>query len=199
MSSRIILILASTFFLLGNSCSMFSSTPDSGKETADSAAKKDADSIASDTGLDGATPPPADGSAADGSKPLNANEKSLFDRVGGKDVLVKFTSKFVDAMAANPKLLANPKIADGLKKDQSKHKASMAEYLCQVSGGPCKYSGPSMKDAHKPYGVTADEWKVMGGLFIKTLREMNVGKNERKELANLVSMSKYDVVVSGGQ
>lgn len=198
MNSRIILVLLSAFLFLGNSCSMFSSSPDSNKETAEGAAKKDADGIANDTGLDGATPP-ADGAAADGSKPLNPNEKSLYDRVGGKDVLVKFTSKFVDAMASNPKLLANPKIAEGMKKDQSKHKASMADYLCQISGGPCKYNGPSMKEAHKPYAVTADEWKVMGGIFIKTLRDMNVGKNERKELANLVSMSKYDVVVSGGQ
>ena len=197
MSLRIILVLASTFLLLGNSCSMFSSSPDT-KETAEAAAKKDADNIASDTGLD-ATPPGDSGGGADlGGSKAAGNEKTLFERIGGKDVLVKFSSKFVDAMAANPKLLANPKIAEGMKKDQSKHKTGMAEYLCQISGGPCKYSGPSMKDAHKAAGVTADDWKIMGGLFIKTLREMNVGKNERKELANLVSMSKYDVV-GGGQ
>ncbi len=193
MSSRIILILAGTLLLLGNSCSMFSSSPDS-KETAENAAKKDADNIASDTGLDAA--PPADSAAAMdlGAGGNAANEKSLFDRIGGKAVLVKFSNKFVDAMAANQKLLANPTIAEGLKKDQSKHKASMAEFLCQVSGGPCKYAGPSMKDAHKASGVSAEDWKTMGGLFIKTLRDMNVGKNERKELANLVSMSKPDVV-----
>lgn len=190
MSSRIILILASTFLLLGNSCSMFSSSPDN-KETADAAAKKDAENIASDTGLDN---PPGDSAAATDMGGAGANEKSLFDRIGGKSVLVKFSSKFVDAMATHPKLLANPKIAEGMKKDQSKHKSSMADYLCQVSGGPCKYSGPSMKDAHKASGITADEWKIMGGIFIKTLRDMNVGKNERKELANLVSMSKYDVI-----
>ncbi len=199
MSSRIILVLAGTFLLLGNSCSMFSSSPDT-KETAEAAAKKDADNIASDTGLDGApTAGTGDAGLDMGAPPTKASgpEKTLFDRIGGKDVLVKFSSKFVDALAANPKLLSNPKIAEGMKKDQGKHKAGMAEYLCQISGGPCKYSGPSMKDAHKAAGVTADDWKVMGGLFIKTLREMNVGKNERKELANLVSMSKYDVV--GGQ
>ncbi len=190
MSSRIILILASTFFLLGNSCSMFSSTPDT-KETADAAAKKDAENIASDTGLDAA--PPAD-SAAAMDVGAAANEKSLFDRIGGKLVLGKFSAKFIDAMAANPKLLANPKIAVEMKKDQAKHKASMTEYLCQISGGPCKYSGPSMKDAHMASGVSAEDWKLMGGLFIKTLRDMNVGKNERKELANLVSMAKPDVV-----
>jgi hemoglobin len=192
MSSRIILILASAFLVLNTSCSLFESKPE-GTETAEAAAKKDADNIATDAGLD--IPPVADGAPANSAKASSpVNEKSLYDRIGGKEMLAKFSDKFVDAMAANPKLLANPKVAEAMKKDQSKHKASMTEYLCQVSGGPCKYKGPSMKDAHHSMGVTSDEWRAMGGIFIKTLRELNVPKNERKELANLASMSKPDVV-----
>ncbi len=192
MSSRIILILASAFLVLNTSCSLFESKNDSA-ETAEAAAKKDADNIATDAGLD--TPPAADGAPVDTAKASSpVNEKSLFDRIGGKTVLTKFSEKFVDAMAANPKLLANPKVAEAMKKDLTNQKTGMAEYLCQVSGGPCKYKGPSMKEAHKSLGITADEWRTMGGLFIKTLREMNVGKNERKELANLASMSKYDII-----
>ena len=122
------------------------------------------------------------------------NEKSLYDRVGGKELLARFSDKFINSMGSDPKLLANPKVAEAMKKDQSKHKAGMTEYLCQISGGPCKYKGPSMKDAHKSMGVTAEEWRTMGGIFIKTLRDLNVPKNERKELANLASMSKPDVV-----
>jgi len=197
MNSRITLVLLFATLMLNTSCS----TPDSkaNSETAETAAKKDADSIATDTGIEDAASGDAAGNSAAKPGPGGAAgaaqpEKSLFDRIGGKEILTKFADKFVDSLAANPKITSNPKVAEAMKKDLSKQKSSMAEYLCQISGGPCKYNGPSLKDAHKPYGINADQWKVMGGLFIKTLRELNVGKNERKELANLVSMSKYDVI-----
>ena len=191
MSSRSILAVASVFLILNTSCSMFDSKSDT-PETAEAAAKKDADNIASDAGIDA---PPVDGSATESAKASSpVNEKSLFERIGGKETLKKFSNNFVDAMAASPKLIANPKVAEAMKRDLSKQKAGMAEYLCQISGGPCAYKGPSMKEAHKSLGITAEEWRAMGGLFIKTLRDLNVGKNERKELANLASMSKPDIV-----
>jgi hemoglobin len=113
---------------------------------------------------------------------------SLFVRLGGKARLTEFTNRFVNALSQNPLT------AKSMHGDLDKFKTQLASQLCELSGGPCHYDGPSMKAAHAPLAISAEQWKVMGQIFIVTLRDMHVDKKERMELANLVAPFKHDIV-----
>lgn len=126
---------------------------------------------------------------------MNAvTKKSLFERVGGMKALEAFADKFVDALAKHPPLQGNANIVNAMKADQSRHKKLLAEWFCEQTGGPCKYSGREMKSTHAPLKMTATEWTSIRGLFIRTLKELGVQKPERMELGLIAAKQKKNIV-----
>jgi hemoglobin len=121
-------------------------------------------------------------------------QKSLFERVGGMKALEAFADKFVDAVAKHPPLQGNANIVNAMKADQSRHKKLLAEFFCEQSGGPCKYSGRDLKTVHAPLKMTAAEWNSIRGLFIRTLKDLGVQKQERSELAIIAVKQKKNIV-----
>ena len=120
----------------------------------------------------------------------------LYARLGGQDVVQTFANQFVKQIALNSKIMTNPIIAGALSKNQDNHKQKLASLLCQISGGPCKYEGRSVKEAHSPLKISQDEWKEMTRVFIQVLQQMKVPKKERQELARLVARYKSQIVGS---
>jgi hypothetical protein len=51
-----------------------------------------------------------------------------------------------------------------------------------------------MNVVHAKLGITPEQWKAMGQIFIITLRDMGVAKKDRVELASLVAPFKHDIV-----
>ena len=123
-------------------------------------------------------------------------DQSLFSRIGGEPLLQKFADQFVRQVALNNKIMSNPIIAGALSKSQDDHKKKLATLLCQISGGPCKYEGRSVKAAHAPLKITQDEWKEMTRVFIQVLQKLKVPKKERQELAKLVARYNRQIVGS---
>lgn len=121
---------------------------------------------------------------------------SLYDRIGGEKVLRNFANEFVRQVALNNKIMSNPIVAGALSKNQDNHKKKLATLLCQISGGPCKYEGQSVKAAHAPLKITKDEWKEMTRVFIQVLRKLKVPRRERQDLAKLVARYKNQIVGS---
>lgn len=136
----------------------------------------------------------ADGETAEGGG-APVSEQSLFDRIGGKGKLQMFADQFVAALAANAELLKNPGISKAMQGDQTRHKQMLVEFFCANSGGPCSYTGKTIKEAHAPLKVTTAEWNVMRKVFIRTLREMKVPKRERMDLALIAARQKKHIVV----
>ena len=61
---------------------------------------------------------------------------SLYDAMGGTPVLQSAVDKFTDIVIADPRI--NFTFAEA---DLAKFKKLLFEQLCELSGGPCKYSG----------------------------------------------------------
>ncbi len=121
---------------------------------------------------------------------------SLYSRLGGEEVIQNFANQFVKQLAMNNKIMSNPIVAGALSKNQDDHKKKLATLLCQISGGPCKYEGRSVKEAHTPLKITQAEWKEMTRVFIQVLQRLKVAKKERQELAGLVARYKSQIVGS---
>jgi len=71
-------------------------------------------------------------------------EDSLYRDLGGLDVLTKVVD---DTLAL---ALADARIKDTFKETDMKRLAKLiTEQFCELSGGPCKYSGDPMKEVHQ--------------------------------------------------
>ena len=77
------------------------------------------------------------------------NNDALYQSLGGKTGISTFVNSFVAIV------LDDVRINKAFKETDTERLASLlTEQFCELSGGPCKYSGRSMAEAHKDMQVT---------------------------------------------
>lgn len=119
----------------------------------------------------------------------------LYDRLGGMKGIAVVVDDFIDRLVANKTLNRNPAIDAGRKSSPAPYlKFHVAALMCQVTGGPCKYTGKPMKDSHVHLNITEKEWSVMAAEFKKSLVKFKVPEAEQKELFEVVGKTKPDIV-----
>jgi hemoglobin len=73
-------------------------------------------------------------------------------------------------------------------------KFQVTALVCGVTGGPCKYTGRAMKEAHQRLDITQVQWDAMLAAFRTTLAKFNVPQREQQELVAIVEGTKSDIV-----
>jgi len=125
-----------------------------------------------------------------------AAQKSLYERLGGLKGITVVVDDFINRLVANKMLNKNPAINAGRKSSPAPYlKYQVSELVCQVTGGPCKYTGKAMKESHAHLNISEKEWGVMAAEFKKSLDKYKVPANEQKELFEIVGKMKADIVV----
>ena len=72
-----------------------------------------------------------------------ATGTSLYERLGGKDAITAVVETFVTNVGADKRI--NGFFAST---DLAKLKLHLVNQICEASGGPCKYTGRTMKRTH---------------------------------------------------
>ena len=125
--------------------------------------------------------------AQDAAKP-----KSLYQRLGGYDMIAKIVDDF------GPKLGKDPKIAPLLAGVSAEHRMRnrqlIVEQICEATGGPCFYIGRTMLSSHQGLGITEDQFKQAGALMLETLDKFKIGEPERSELMGVIGKLQPDIV-----
>jgi hemoglobin len=126
--------------------------------------------------------------APDTSAPAAA-QASLYDRLGGKDAITVVIDDFVANVAADKRINAR------FAKTNIPHlKQMLVEQVCQATGGPCTYTGKSMKDAHKGMKITEADFNALVEDLAMSLDKHNVGTTEKSELLTALGGMKGDIV-----
>ena len=90
---------------------------------------------------------------------------------------------------------ADPRIGGSFKDSNLRRvKEKLAEQLCELSGGPCKYSGDPMRETHAGHHVSEADFYGLVEVLKQVLREQHVGLRETNELLRLLAPMKRDVV-----
>lgn len=124
-------------------------------------------------------------------------EKSLYERLGGVYAIATVVDDFIERLLVNDVLNANPAINEARNRvPKAGLKYRVTELVCQVTGGPEKYTGRSMKDSHMHLNITEKEWDAMVADFKVTLNKFKVPEKEQAELIGIVATTKADIVMS---
>jgi hemoglobin len=116
-------------------------------------------------------------------------KRSLYERLGGYNAIVAVVDDFVGNVAADKRI--NKFFA---KANVGRLKARLVEQICQGTGGPCVYTGASMKAAHAGMGVRSQDFDALVQDLGKTLNKFKVPKREQKELVAILGPMKKDIV-----
>jgi hemoglobin len=116
-------------------------------------------------------------------------EGRLYERLGGIESITAVVEDFRDRVAKDDRI--NQKFA---RTDLGRLTRMLIDQVCQAAGGPCSYTGRSMKEAHAGMGVTNGEFDALVGDLVSTLNQFKVGKTEQGELLGLLGPLKPDIV-----
>ena len=124
-------------------------------------------------------------------------QPSLYDRLGGVYNIATVVDDFIERLLVNATLNANPAIKEARARvPKAGLKFHVTTLVCEVSGGPCKYTGRTMKESHERLNITQAEWDAMVEDFKATLNKFNVPQREQQELITIVGSTKNDIVRS---
>ena len=116
-------------------------------------------------------------------------KRSLYDRLGGYNAISAVVDDFVANVAADKRI--NKFFA---KANIPRLKARLVEQLCQASGGPCIYTGGSMKSVHAGMGVRNKDFDALVQDLVKSLNKFKVPAAEQKEIASVLLPMRKDIV-----
>jgi hemoglobin len=114
---------------------------------------------------------------------------SLFESMGGEPKLRMAVERFTDVVLADSRI--NFTFGDT---DIDKFKQLLYEQLCNLSGGPCKYSGRDMRTAHQKLGINNAEFNALAeDLYIGMGQAGIPYRLQNKLMAKLAPMQ-HDIV-----
>jgi len=114
---------------------------------------------------------------------------SLYERLGGINAITAVVENFRDRVAGDNRI--NQKFA---KTDLGRLTRMLVDQVCEAAGGPCTYTGRSMKDAHAGMKVTSGEFDALVQDLVATLNHFKVGKKEQDEILAVLGPLQADIV-----
>ena len=116
--------------------------------------------------------------------------ESLYDRLGGKAAVDAAVDVFYS------KVLADDRIRhffDGV--DMDRQKGKQRAFLTMAFGGPVKYEGKDLREAHKGLeGLNEDHFSAVAEHLQATLEELSVPGDMIQEVMTLVGSTHDDVL-----
>lgn len=117
------------------------------------------------------------------------NPPTLYSRLGGAPVVKRFVDETIERAAVDARTRRS---FQGVK---LRHVEDMiAEQICELAGGGCKYSGDPMDKVHKGLKNTAAEMDVLVQFLREACDHAGVGIAEKNELLRLLAPMKRDIV-----
>lgn len=116
---------------------------------------------------------------------------TLFDSMGGEPVLRSAVDRFADILVADNRI--NFTFAEA---DMSKFKTLLFEQLCNLSGGPCRYTGRDMRTAHAKLSINSAEFNALAEDLYIALGKEGVPYRLQNKLMALLAPMKREIVKS---
>ena len=114
---------------------------------------------------------------------------TLYERLGGEKGVADFVGTTIDLTAADP---LTKRSFD--KIDLKKLKLKIAEHICALTEGPCKYTGDSMKMVHQGMEINESEFFAMVEILRGTLNRTDAPESAKNELLRILAPMKRDIV-----
>jgi hemoglobin len=116
-------------------------------------------------------------------------DDSLYQGLGGTSGIEAIAGSLIDRVAADP--VTGPAFED-TRRDRIKR--LLAEQICELSGGPCRYSGDSMKRSHAGLKISEAMFYRMVEILRDVLHERHVDQRSINALLRLLAPMKRDIV-----
>ena len=125
---------------------------------------------------------------------LDKPEKTLYQRMGGYDVIAGIVDDFIGQLRKDP---AFQRFGGGRSHDSLlRTRQLVVDQICFLAGGPCVYIGRDTKTVHAGLAITDAEWDASIKMFKNSLDKFKVAEMEQQEFLDMIGKLKSDIVES---
>merc|ERR1719181_1985256 len=118
---------------------------------------------------------------------VHGDPRTLYGRGGGVFGLAKLASRLMDAWMEDPTLNANAAVARWHESQQKfGFKFLVTQLMGYLTGGPQRYTGRPMDEAHQHLNITTEQWLSFIADADRAFDEFNVDRPVRAELMNIL-------------
>ena len=114
---------------------------------------------------------------------------SLYERIGGADMLRRIASDLVDAHAVNPIIAPRFRAID-----QQVAKQHAFEFFCMGSGGSEPYTGRDLREVHTGMNLADQEFVASVDDLMMVMQQNGVGEQEQKDVLFIFFSLKGEVL-----
>jgi hemoglobin len=119
-------------------------------------------------------------------------KKSLYDRLGGYNAIAAVVDDFVGRLVTDKQF---ERFFAGHSTDSKKRiRQHIVDQFCAAAGGPCLYTGRTMKDSHTGLNISEADWDAAAKHLVASLDKFKVPEPEKKELLAFVTGLKAEIV-----
>jgi hemoglobin len=142
-------------------------------------------------------PKPPDAVEKKPGEPLEKKpvEVTLWEKLGGEKAVAKVVDDFVEMAGKDPKVNFD---RDGKLKFTDEQVAGLKKQLIAffslAAKGPIKYTGKTMKEAHKDLAITDAEFDATVDVLLQVLEKNGVKEDEIKAVRAAVEGTRKDIV-----
>lgn len=116
-------------------------------------------------------------------------DTTLYERLGGREGIHAIISDVVDFHLKNPVIAARFRASNVEKLKQLAH-----EFFCAGAGGPEKYSGRDLREAHAGMNISEQEYVAVMDDVVAALRKHGVEAGARNEVVAILFGLKGEVI-----
>lgn len=117
------------------------------------------------------------------------SSSTLYDDLGGMPVIEKIADNFINEISYDQQ------IAQHFKDTKiERFREKLIEQLCNVSDGPCQYSGDSMLDVHQKMNITEAEFNRTVDLLVNAMNQAGVPHRVQNRLLARLAPMRPDII-----
>lgn len=117
-----------------------------------------------------------------------SNEPSLYMQLGGESGIAAITDGLLREIEQDQRIVHH--FADT---DIARFRRLLAEQLCELSGGPCVYSGGTMQESHTGFNISLADYDALVAGLINVMQQQNISISAQNQLLALLAPMYKDI------
>lgn len=118
-----------------------------------------------------------------------AGDDSLYRALGGQSGIERIVEGLLINIADNPLIVEH--FADT---DIDRLNEKLIEQFCFESGGPCEYTGDSMRDSHAGLNLTEADFNALVEDLLAAMRDQNIPVTAQNRLLARLAPMRRDII-----
>ncbi len=118
----------------------------------------------------------------------HSNNPSLYQQLGGQSGIAAITDGLLREIEQDQRIVHH--FADT---DIARFRNLLAEQLCEISGGPCVYSGASMQESHTGFNISLADYDALVQGLINVMQQQNISISAQNQLLALLAPMYKDI------